>query len=217
MIQQQPEQKKREGLHGSAHSCTYVRRKMPAWSGLFAWVLYTVVLGSITLALAIIAIRRRSMGPFWFSLLFLMLTAGCAAMATYRLATGVYQRTAQAMEPVGGMRSYEAFFGKPVGDCVVITHHRDQIIPIIDTSILIRLRTCPSEIRRILGQRAYTSERGPAMFASGPHGTEQNEFSPEALGDTVLTYYTELVPGRNWRWVHCNIDSTAAIIVDVLD
>lgn len=190
---------------------------MVAAFGFIGWLVAAAVCGLVTLVLAIIAIRKRNMRPFWFALLFLAITAGCGVMAVYRVATGVHARVEAALKPRSGLEIYEALFGQPVGDCLRVTHQRDQIIPKLDTGISLRLKTCPAEMARILGQFEYTVERIASSDAHSTSSDDQDDFSPALLGDTVLSFYRGMDAGRNWRWIYCNRDSTEAIVLDALD
>ncbi len=184
--------------------------------GFIGWLAAAVLCGLITLVLAIVAIRRRKMQPFWFALLFLAITAGCGVMAVYRVAAVAYTRASEALEPRSGIEIYEALFGKPIGNCVLVTHQRDQVIPKLDRGLSLRFKTCPLEMRRILGQENYTLTRIAALTADRDHGAS-GDFAPETLNDTIVMGYREVIPGRNWRWIYCNRDSTEAIVLDVLD
>lgn len=190
---------------------------MIAALGFFGWLVAAVICGLATLVLALVAIRQRNMRPFWFSLLFLAITSGCGMMAVYRIAAGVHSRVEEALKPRSGLEIYEALFGQPVGDCLHVTHQRDQIIPKLDTGISLRMRTCPVEMARILGQFEYTAERMASGDARSTAPDDQGDFSPALLGDTVLSFYREMDAGRNWRWIHCSRDSSEAIVLDVLD
>lgn len=184
--------------------------------GFMGWLLAAVGCGLITLVLALVAIRYRKMRPFWIALVFLMIGAGCAVMAAYRVAIGAYTRATEALEPRSGIAIYEALFGKPVGNCVSVTRHRDQIIPKLDVGMSLRAKTCPEEMRRVLNQRSYDLTRTASLTANRDHGAS-GEFAPETLTDTIIVGYLEIIPGRNWRWIYCSKDSSEVIVVDVLD
>ncbi|MBL7953304.1 MAG: hypothetical protein JNM62_16475 [Flavobacteriales bacterium] len=181
------------------------------------WALATAIFGTATLILAVVAIRKRLMMPFWAALGFLVLTVVCVLFALYATLGRVGSRVKEALKPREGIEIYAALFGEPVGDGVQVTHHRDQIIPKLDPGITLRLRTIPAEMVRILGQLEYTAERIASNNATVYTRHAKDEFAPGVLGDTVLLFYREMEAGRNWRWIYCNKDSTEAIVVDVLD
>lgn len=156
----------------------------------------------------------------------LVIAVGCGLSAAYltaRKATvaaiGVARGVQEAFEPRTGSEIYAAFFGE-TPSCVTVTDHRDQVVPVMDTYIALRMNTCPSEIHRILSMAPYTRAAlgesvNDVINLGGPDGG--GAFAHETLGDTVNTYYWEVQPGRNWRWVYVSRDSTEAIMVDVLD
>lgn len=167
--------------------------------------------------LALIAIRRRRLRPFWFALGFFALCAGSAAVVVYRTAHGTIQRISTLFAPRDGTTIYTALFGTPVNGCVHIIAHKDQVIPKLDTGIHLRVRTCPAEMLRILQQHRYSVERTITGPRTGSHTDLDDAFNPSDLGDTLMTFHYELLPGRQWRWITTNRDSTEAIVRDVLD
>lgn len=131
----------------------------------------------------------------------------------------VARRVPDAFKPRTGSEIYAAFFDE-TPPCVTVTDHRDQVVPVMDTYIALRMNTCPSEIQRILSMAPYTTVAfgesvNGVIHLGGPDG--DGAFAHETLGDTVNIYYWEIQPGRNWRWVYVSRDSTEAIMVDVLD
>lgn len=133
-------------------------------------------------------------------------------------ASEVVRGIPDAFKPRTGSEIYVAFFDS-VQACVTVTHHRDQVVPKLDTGISLRMKTCPSEVQRILMMAPYTVVRSASNEADRIYGglDASGPFAPENLGDTITTYFWEVQPGRNWRWFYLNRDSTEAIMVDVLD
>lgn len=183
------------------------------------WIIAAACCGLATLVLTVFAIAKRNMRSFWLAVLLLLATVGCGAMAVYQLATKSYARISEMLEPRGGMEIYTALLGEPAADCVQVTAQRDQIVPKIDTGISLHMRTCPEEMARLLKAGEYTIARTASAEAARMQGgiDATGVFAPETLGDTVLTFYWEIDPMRNWRWIYTNLDSTEAICVDVLD
>lgn len=155
----------------------------------------------------------------------LIIAVGCGLSAVYLTAHKALQAAVElsrdvrsAMKPRTGSEIYAAFFDE-TPPCVTVTDHRDQVVPKIDTGISLRMKSCPSEIRRILAMAPYTEARSASHAADRAYGGTDaaGPFAPENLGDTITTYYWEVQPGRNWRWVYVSRDSTEAIMVDILD
>ena len=183
------------------------------------WIIAAALCGVGMLVFVLFAIAKRNMRAFWFAVLLLLATVGCGAMAFYNFATKSYAHISDMLEPRSGMEIYTALMGEPATDCVQVSAQRDQIVPKIDTGISLHMRTCPEEMARILGVGEYTMERTASTDAARMQGgiDATGAFAPETLGDTVLTFYWEIDPMRNWRWIYTNLDSTEAICVDVLD
>ncbi|QQR85092.1 MAG: hypothetical protein IPJ76_10720 [Flavobacteriales bacterium] len=133
-------------------------------------------------------------------------------------ASEVVRGIPDAFKPRTGSEIYAAFFDETPA-CVTVTDHRDQVVPKIDTGISLRMKTCPREVQRILSMAPYTGTRSVSHAADRVYGGADaaGPFAPENLGDTITTYYWEVQPGRNWRWLYVDPDSTEAIMVDVLD
>lgn len=155
----------------------------------------------------------------------MIIAVGCGLGATYltaRKAVGAAREVGrgvqEAFEPRSGSEIYTALFDS-VPASVTVTHHRDQVVPKLDTGISLRMKTCPSEVKRILSMGPYTAARSASNEADRVYGglDASGPYSPENLGDTITTYYWEVQPGRNWRWVYVDRDSTEAIVVDILD
>lgn len=182
------------------------------------WSVAAILCGAVALVLAFIAVRRHSKHTLQFALLFALLAIGSGGIAVFAFASRSYARVSNMFTPRTGMEIYTALLGKPA-DCVEVTAHRDQVVPKLDTGISLRMRTCPAEMRRLLQAGPYQLERSAAGAAHRLIGGSDaaGSFAPEELGDTVLTFYWELDPGRNWRWIYMNPDSTEAICVDILD
>jgi hypothetical protein len=73
------------------------------------------------------------------------------------------------------------------------------------------VRTCPTEVRRVLQQYIYELK----VEAADQDTTDR--FSARTFGDSVLTFTTTIVEGRNWRSLMLSRDSTRMIVVDAAD
>lgn len=183
-------------------------------SELLPWSIGIIVCIIAALCLTAQAIHRRRMRLLWYATSFFGFALVLVLVVAVRTGRAVYHELKVSLAPRSGEMIYNDLFGAPTTACVTITRHRDQVIPKLDTSIRLRVRTCPAELRRILGQAAYSSKK---ERTTRQNDTDENGFEPSSLGDTVWVHMTERIPGRNWRWIYCNMDSTEAIVEDVLD
>jgi hypothetical protein len=186
---------------------------------ILAWSAFALLAGLVFLVLLIMGIAQRRMALVLVAVAALLVSIGLSCVAVYHVMYKSAARVSEAFAPRSGITIYEGFFGAAPAACVTVTHHRDQVIPKIDTGIDLHMRICPAEVRRILAMGPYTSKRVASTAADRPYGggDAAGDFAPETLGDTVLVHYWALDERRNWRWIYCNLDSTEAILVDVLD
>ncbi len=177
------------------------------------WVIAALITAVTCVILFFIAIARKRWGAFYLSIGLFLLTILFAGLAIFRFGQRAIDRVGLFLEPRSGMEIYAALLGAPQSDCVKILASQDQVVPKLDTAIRLHVRTCPAEMARILGKDIYVLEHPAPVTAA--EGTDP--FSPALLGDPVLTFSTVIEPGRNWRTIHLNRDSTEAIVIDTLD
>lgn len=177
---------------------------------ILGWGVLTVLVGLFGLALLMRGITRRKLPLMVPGIILLMgATVGAGALVTL-----VIRRTADRMEqvlaPRPGGRIYEALFGTPEA-CVQVVDAQDQIIPKLDSAIRLRVNTCPAEVRRVLRQYSYE------LKVETADKDTTDRFSANTFGDSVLTFTTTIVEGRNWRTLMIARDSTRMIVVDAAD
>ena len=177
---------------------------------ILGWGVLTVLVGLFGLALLMRGIKRRKSGPIIPGIILLLgATVGAGALVTLAI-----RRTADRMEevlaPRPGARIYVALFGPPEA-CVQVIDAQDQIIPKLDSAIRLRVNTCPAEVRRVLRQHTYE------LHVEAADKDTADRFSPHTFGDSVLTFTTTIVEGRNWRTLMIARDSTRMIVVDRAD
>lgn len=183
---------------------------------IFGWVAGALLCGVGALVFLTLAIVNKRMGQFWLAGVLFLITAGCVVMAVYRFGTKVRAHVEETFRPRTGMEIYTALFPGTPELCVEVTAKQDQIMPRLDAGVSLRMRTCPAEVARILAGGEYTMER----IATGADtaGVDPDlPFAVEQLGDTMLAFQWEVVPGRRWRSIHVSLDSTVAICEDVAD
>lgn len=182
-------------------------------STIVTWIVVSIVLGVICLALAIMAIAKRQLGYLYGSLGALGLATLCAAMALFRTAERSVEELRAYTTPRSGPEIYAALFGPPINNCVQVLLHDDALVPKLDNVIRLHVRTCPEEIRRIVAQGRYTQESSMKLS----YTAENEAYSIHQLGEDATTLNWTVSDGRHWRTLHFRPDSTELIIIDILD
>ncbi len=182
--------------------------------------LYTLLLNAgitllVFIALLLAGIIKKQMGYIYLSLLALL--AGIIWVSWGAFSFG--KRTLQsALQPRSGIAIYEALLGKPGTDCVRVLHHRDQMIPKIDTEITLHFKTCPPELQRILSNKAFKeSARIPATAVRDRlSSTLPDWFRPAEMNDTLLVFSNTDATG-NGQEIYSSPDSMEVYLRDIWD
>lgn len=182
---------------------------------LLPWAIATVICAITCVVLFLLAIARKRFSLFYLSLGMLLATGLCAIVTAYLFAGRSYGRIRGLLAPRTGIEIYTDLLGMPPDGCVEVINAQDQVIPKIDTAIRLHAHICPTELRRILSEGGYSMERTTTTSTDG--AGIAGAFSASFLGDTVLHLQKEVQPGRNWRSIDVKLDSTEALIIDVLD
>ena len=169
-----------------------------------------VALASTGLGLLLVGYRRRAAWLLIPGVLCLMASTVCAGVVVVKAVEHAAERTRDALAPRPGAGIYAALFGKPEA-CVQVIDAQDQLIPKLDPAIRLRVNTCPAEVRRVLRQYTYELK----MEAADQDSTDR--FAAHTLGDSVLSFTTTIVEGRNRRSLKISRDSTRMIVVDAAD
>jgi hypothetical protein len=179
-------------------------------AGILLWGTVAVALAVIGVALLVSGYRRRRIPVIIPGVLCLMGATVCAGVVVTKAVQRAVHHAQDALAPRPGAEIYIALFGKPEA-CVQVIDAQDQIIPKLDSAIRLRVNTCPAEVRRVLRQYTYELK----VEAADQDSTDR--FSPHTFGDSVLTFTTTIVEGRNWRTLIIACDSTRMIVVDAAD
>lgn len=169
-----------------------------------------VALASTGLGLLLVGYRRRAAWLLIPGVLGLMASTVCAGVVVVKAVEHAAERTRDALAPRPGAEIYAALFGGP-GSCVQVLDAQDRIIPKLDSAIRLRVNTCPAEVRRVLRQHTYE------LHVEAADQDSTDRFSPHTFGDSVLTFTTTIVEGRNWRSLKISRDSTRMIVIDAAD
>ncbi|MBK9274719.1 MAG: hypothetical protein IPM49_09290 [Flavobacteriales bacterium] len=179
-------------------------------TSIILWSILAVALASTGLALLIVGYRRRAARLLIPGVLSLMASTVCAGVVVVKAAQRAVHHAQDALAPRPGAEIYAALFGKP-GSCVQVIDAQDQIIPKLDPVIRLHVNTCPTEVWRVLRQYRYE------LKVEATNKDTRDRFSPRTFGDSVLTFTTTIVEGRNWRTLIIARDSTRMIVVDAAD
>ena len=179
-------------------------------AGILAWGVAAVALAVIGAVLLVNGYRRRRFPVIIPGVLCLMGATVCAGVVVTKAVQRAVNNAQDALAPRPGAEIYAALFGKPEA-CVQVIDAQDQIIPKLDSAIRLRVNTCPAEVRRVLQQYTYELK----VEAADQDTTDR--FSPHTFGDSVLTFTTTIVEGRNWRTLMIARDSTRMVVVDAAD
>ncbi|WP_107038586.1 hypothetical protein [Brumimicrobium mesophilum] len=143
-------------------------------------------------------------------------------MGTYTIYT-VFNKSFEQLSELTTFRTgdeiYDALFDKSESECVNVIQHRDQVIPKIDGAIWMHFETCPSEMKRILSQQEYSSEKISTsdQSLSFTNSEYMKWFNPKFLGDSVIIYEYSSYVSRNIQTIWSNLDSTEVFVRDIYD
>jgi hypothetical protein len=113
-----------------------------------------VLLCGFIFAVILCVLKRKR--KFILAALFnLVLLAFFVSWTIFLVAGKSYSKIITILKPRTGKEIYTALFGETFNECLNVLDQQDQIVPIIDTSILLRVQTCPEELKRILALHNY--------------------------------------------------------------
>lgn len=130
-----------------------------------------------------------------------------------------YNRFAETLKPRSGDEIYDALFEQRETNCVKILNYQDQVVPKIDYAIWLEFETCPQELKRILSQYEFTTEKRSTTKwdPTISFGKSLEWFKPKTLGDNIIIYEYSSDDGRRIQTIWANLDSTKVFVRDVLD
>lgn len=174
---------------------------------------------AFAIALVLYGLAKRCRRPLYAGGATLALAVLLAGWATYRTLNKGYRHMAEAIRPRNGAEIYSALFGRSPLGCTQVLAAQDQVVPKIDYAIWLHYRTCPQELKRVLGQHTYMREvvttASPVPMV--PNGEAVAWFRPKLLGDTVIAYKYNSSNGRNCLRLWTSLDSTNVFYEDILD
>jgi hypothetical protein len=174
---------------------------------------------AFAIALVLYGLAKPSRRPLYAAGATLALAVLLAGWAAYRTLSKGYRHVAEAIRPRNGVEIYGALFGRSPLSCIQVLAAQDQVIPKIDYAIWLHYRTCPQELKRVLGQHPYVREvvGTASLLPMVPNGEAVAWFRPKLLGDTVIVYEYTALNGRNSRRFWTSPDSTNVFYQDILD
>lgn len=143
------------------------------------WLFVTALLLVASITTAVGAIRRRSVSRFIGAVGLFILFLISGAVTVLKAGWKVLEKT-RAVVTLSrtGNQMYIDLWGKAPNGCVEVIDHQDAVLPVIDDAVTLHFKTCPEELRRILGDKSYDVHR--LDTASWPGGGRQ------ARGNTVI-------------------------------
>lgn len=170
---------------------------------------------ALFLILLFLGIVRKSKTIFMLALVGLFGAVAFGCIAGFLFIKKSANHFEALMKPREGKEIYQALFDKPE-NCVEVVESVDQIIPILDAAIWLKVKTCPTEIERVLSAYDYSHESAATMNII-PLSSELKWTHQTDLGDSTDVYKYEIIPGKNFRTLWISKDSTLMYCRDVLD
>jgi hypothetical protein len=177
------------------------------------------------LYLLISGIRKRRNKLIYTSLLVLFCTLGAVAWTGYLFASKAYTRVKNVnlhlLRERSGREIYQALFGTPEHDCVIVRNKKDQVIPRLDCCIWLEFTTCPDELRRIIAQQQFNQSIISTSDTVAPlpdYNPRPEWFKPKLLGNSIniLRHYNSDNPNRDQLLLFSK-DSTHVFYCDMAD
>lgn len=154
---------------------------------LFGIISSVLIVGSIFLFF--IAILKKKMSFFYFSLILSFLGLGIGIYSGFNFIYKSYSKISKSLEPRTNEEIYEAIFMGIPNKCTVVLEAQDQIFPIIDVAIYLHFKTCDAELNRILKQQKY--EVGILAITevdAASNSMDPDWFKPSKMGDSIHVY-----------------------------
>lgn len=145
-----------------------------------------------------------------------LIFSGLSIVTIIQAFDAFHRKLTAFFEPRSGGKIYEAVFDKKQSDCVKVIRYRDQIIPLLDDAIWLYFETCPQELKRILSQHPYETNRLPsANFESDiPEDEHKKWFVTDSFGDSVMLYQYISEDNRIMKTIWASSDSTKVLYRD---
>jgi hypothetical protein len=178
----------------------------------------TGLLFLIALSTLVFGFIRKNRNLKLTSLFFIIAFFALAGWTGYRVARKSYTTISKSFTPRTGDEIYDALFDRRKFDCVKVLNKQDQVVPKIDYAIWLEFETCPEELKRILSQHEFVSEKisTTGLEADGPSANEK-WFNPSGLGDSILVFRYKKDEYGNGQTIYSSLDSTKAFCIDILD
>ena len=122
------------------------------------WAVVGLITCLVFLVIFIRGLIEKRIRTILFSLILLFLGVCSGLWAVYLFTSKSYKVINDVFKPRSGDKIYEALFGLPVSNCVIILNYQDQVVPRIDYAIWLHFKTCPAELERIVSLRNYHVE-----------------------------------------------------------
>lgn len=142
---------------------------------------------------------------------------GLFGYSSFLFVTKTIDKVQSTFDERSGDEIYEALFDKKETDCVKVLHYQDQVIPKIDVAIWLHVKTCPTEVKRILRKHEFSRKIEIHQKSTIPLTDNIYWFKPEELGDTIIVFKYSSKNAKNIQTLWINMDSTEVFCRDILD
>lgn len=184
-----------------------------------SWAILSGASFILFLVFLLLTVIRKNKNLLFPSFLFFICFLIFIGLTGYSFIRKAYPRVEKMIKPRSGMEIYVSLFGTPANHCLRIRNFQDQVIPKIDTSILLEAETCPKEIERILELHHYTVESfSTSRWSENPDSDQSPSwFSPTKFGEQVWMYTYTTDEGKHNQTIWLSRDSTKMLIRDLFD
>lgn len=145
---------------------------------ILVWIVVTVITLLSFLLSLILGLTKKNRKLKKISILLFIIFLTCGVWTGKILVTKSYYSLTESFKPRTGIEIYEALFGKSETYCIHVLNYQDQVVPKIDYAIWLNVKSCPAELKRILGKHTFSKHKIPTTNANVPHGEMLPWFNP---------------------------------------
>jgi hypothetical protein len=119
------------------------------------------------------------------------------------------------------MEIYTTIFDRPARNCVEVLNRMDQMVPRLDCCIWLEFKTCPAELKRIIGKGNFSQRTSPASDSTidiPPFQPAPSWWKPSILGDGLVQVADQTPDNPNRALILLfSKDSTHAFYCDMAE
>jgi hypothetical protein len=168
----------------------------------------------ISLSLFLFGFFRKKKILIFISAGICFIFLGIAVYTGWSIVSKSVHRVSEILKPRTGEEIYSQLYGKPQFGSLTILNFKDQIVPKVDTAIMLHFKTCPAELNRIVAGHDFTLEK---KSTQGWDSGENDWFKPDLLGKTILVYKYQKDEFANEEIIYSNLEQTEVYCIDIQD